>query len=87
MTEIDETPSGHFFRDAAARELLLGDSSKFPPGSLIANYVGVVQVLMPDGGCRIVRVYPCGSLSGSLERGMLADALDDSSYDRRRRSR
>lgn len=86
MTEIDETPSGHFIREAAARELL-GDTSEFPPGSLIANYVGVAQVLRPDGSLRIVRVYPFGAMSGSLERGMLGDALSDSHYDRDRRRR
>lgn len=86
MTEIDETPSGRFARAAAAQELL-GDTSKFPDGSLIVNYVGVAQVLRPDGSLRIVRVYPYGVLSGSLERGMLSDALSDSNGDRERQRR
>lgn len=85
MTEIDETPSGRF--DLRAVRDVLGDTSKYPPGSLIANYVGVVQVLLPSGGTRIVRVYPCGPVSGSLERGMLGDALTDSYAERDRQRR
>lgn len=82
VTEIDETPSGRFRR--ATRDVL-GDGTEYPPGSLIAHYVGVAMVLLPGGGTRIVRVYPCGPVSGSTERGMLADALSDSNYDRDRR--
>lgn len=85
MTEIDGEPSGHFARQVE-RELL-GDVGDCPPGSLLANYVGVAQILLPSGAYRIVRVYPCGSINGSLERGMLADALSDSNHDRDRKRR
>ena len=80
MTEIDDSPSGQFARPDV-RELL-GDTSKYPPGSLITDYVGVARVLLPGGGSHIVRCYPYGAVSGSLERGMLGDALSDSNYER-----
>lgn len=89
VTEIDETPSGRYLVQEAARELnALIAKNDLPPGSLLANYVGVAQVLLPSGGTRVVRVYPFCPLSGSLERGMLGDALSDSNYERdsRRRS-
>lgn len=66
---------------------LLGDTSNCPPGSVLVNYVGVAQVMLPNGALQIVRVYPCGALSGSLERGMLADALSDSQFERECRRR
>lgn len=80
MTDLDDNPSGHRAR-AAVRELL-GDTDKCPPGSLIVNFVGVAQVLLPNGAYRIVRGYPCGPVSGTMERGMLSDAMDDSKHDR-----
>jgi hypothetical protein len=76
VTEIDDSPSGSISRE------LLGDISDCPPGSLVANFVGVAQVLLPNGAYRIVRIYPCGTVNGSTERGMLADALSDSNHER-----
>jgi hypothetical protein len=79
VTEIDETPSGRFYR--VTRDVL-GDTTEYPPGSLVAHYIGVAMILLPSGATKIVRTYPCGPLSGSTERGMLADALSDSNYER-----
>ena len=84
MTDVESHSGGYFPREAE-RDLL--DDTKCPPGSLLANFVGVAQVLLPNGSFRIVRVYPCGTVNGSLERGMLADALDDSIADRGRQRR
>lgn len=85
MTEIDRNPSGHLTR-AATRDLL-GDTSNCPPGSIIVNYVGVAQVLLPNGSKVVVRGYPCGPVDGSTERGILGDALRDSEHQRDGRRR
>lgn len=82
MTQIDDTPSGAIERESIRK--FLGDTSGWPPGSVMVNLVGVAQLALPTGGTKVVRVYPCGAVNGQTERGMLADALSDSVYDRDR---
>ncbi len=85
MTDIDDRRNG-FAKKENARAFL-GDTSNWPPGALLENYVGVALLALPSGETTIVRVYPYGPVSGSMERGMLGDALSDSNHDRDRRRR
>ncbi|MDX3661246.1 hypothetical protein PV646_28410 [Streptomyces sp. ID05-26A] len=81
MTELDNPRSQQVAREAATN--LIGDLSKCPSGSVLLSYVGVCLVGLPDGGSVVVRVYPCGPVDGSTERGILGDALSDSQDERR----
>jgi hypothetical protein len=85
VTDLDDNPNGQSAQ-AVVRELL-GDTDQCPPGSLLLNFVGVAQVLLPNGATRIVRGYPWGPVCGTMERGMLTEALSDSWHDRETKRR
>jgi hypothetical protein len=64
-------------------------AGRLTPTTVITHCVTVVQTLTEDeNGKRydIHRIYPHGELDPSTERGILADAIEDSRTQRQRRN-
>lgn len=68
----------------------LRSAGKLPPAAIITHCIAVVQTYTEDehgtGRYDIHRLYPQGPLDPSTERGILADAIEDSRIQRQRRN-
>jgi hypothetical protein len=89
MTEsMDRESSSHLTLGDGVAEALR-QAGKLDSTTVITHCVTVVQTFTEDeNGKRydIHRIYPYGELDPSTERGILADAIEDSRTQRRRRT-
>lgn len=87
MTEsMEDQSSSHLDLGNGVVEALR-QAGKLPPATVVTHCVTVVQTFTEDadGNKRydIHRIYPYGELDPSTERGILADAIEDSRNQRR----
>lgn len=75
----DTADATHDYHDFVTR--FVDDAGQLPPGAVVSRFVGIAQVRLPDDQVKLVRLT-LDDMDGSTERGLLLDALCDSSAER-----